>query len=129
MKKVFALISVMALIPVLLPAHPPTDVIITYNLAEKTITVIVEHAVKDPADHFVHEAIVKVNGKKAVTQYTIMQDSVEGQAFTYILPGLKAGDTISVTGDCSKFGELEKSVVIKAEEPAKKPGSKFQKGK
>ena len=124
MKKVIALISVMTLISVPLIAHPPSDIIITYNLAAKTISVIVEHMVKNPVDHFIHEAIVKVNGKKVVEQFAAVQDSVEGQVFTYSLPGLKEGDTVSFTGDCSKFGELEKSVVIKAEVPAKPAGAK-----
>ena len=113
------LLSILLLTSVQLIAHPPTDIIITYNLATKTISVIIEHAVKDPLEHFIHEGLVKVNGKKAVDQEAICQTSAEGQVFTYIIPGLKEGDTVSVTGDCNKFGELEKSVVIKADLPAK----------
>jgi hypothetical protein len=124
MKKVIALISVMVLISLPLIAHPPSDIVITYNLATKSISVIVEHAVKAPAEHFVHEAVVKVNGKKVLEQFTLVQDSVEGQVFTYTLPGLKEGDTVTVMGDCNKFGSLEKSVVIKAQETVKpKPAS------
>jgi hypothetical protein len=63
-----------ALLLVLLPApggaHPPKEVLLTYDQAKQTLEVRITHGVKDPASHYINKVEIKKNGKASgVTGY------------------------------------------------------------
>ncbi|MCE5300910.1 MAG: hypothetical protein LLG37_08605 [Spirochaetia bacterium] len=114
-------------LPSALAAHPPSDIKFTFDMEKSTVTVDIFHQVKNPADHFIHEIELKVNGKKAIKQDATVQTSAEKQSVVYVIPGLKAGDRVSVTGDCNKYGILTIEAV--AQQPVKSEPVKAQKVK
>jgi hypothetical protein len=127
MKKAIVLTAFLFLVSSVLIAHPPSDIIITFDLANKTVTAKIMHEVKDVVDHYISQAVVMVNGKKAVTQLATTQTSNEAQTLVYVIPGLKAGDVVSVDADCIKFGDMTKEATVKAVEPAALPATNEKK--
>jgi hypothetical protein len=113
MKKTVLLFVLMFFVSALISAHPPSDIIITFDLVNSTVTAKIMHDVKDVKDHFIAQAVITVNGKKAVTQSCTTQTSNESQTLVYVIPGLKVGDVVSVDADCSKFGDLTKEATVK----------------
>jgi hypothetical protein len=118
-------------------AHPPTDIIITFNLAKSAVMADIVHDSKDITKHYIVQVVVTVNGKEAVKQHAVTQTGNDGQNVMYVIPGLKIGDKVSVDADCSIFGDLTKDAVVTALEqpqqtrqpsakPAAKASSKFK---
>ena len=115
-------------------AHPPGAINITTDLKTMTVRVDLIHRVKNPKDHYIHEIMVKVNGKKLIKQEATEQITQEMQSVSYVVPGLKADDRITVTGDCNKIGDLTVEYKVKNEhaepqpratkKPAEKPEAK-----
>ena len=104
---VAACILMTALLPALLPAsgaaHPPKEVVLSYDQAKHTLEVRITHISKDPASHYIKKVEIKKNGKASgVTEY----QSQPGQAtFAYVYP-VEIGpvDVLDVTVTCSIFG-------------------------
>jgi predicted AAA+ superfamily ATPase len=122
MKKITILSAFLFLVSTSLIAHPPSDIIITFDLANRTVTAKIMHDVKNIVDHYIAQAVITVNGKKVITQAASTQTSNEAQTLVYVIPGLKIGDVVSVDADCSKFGDLTKEAVVK-EMPVKETKS------
>lgn len=84
-------------------AHPPKDVVVTYDQAKKTLEVKITHGSKDAASHYIKKVEIKQNGKSVgVTEYK-SQPSPETFSYTYPLEAAP-GDLIEATGSCSIFG-------------------------
>jgi hypothetical protein len=129
MKRIAALLVLVFGFSFTVLAHPPTDIIITYDLQKSAVFVDIMHGSKDILKHFIVQITVLLNDKEMIKQKAITQTSNEKQTVMYVIPGLKPGDKISVNADCSIFGDLTKEVVVKAPAPAqqqetKKPSSK-----
>ena len=89
-------------------AHPPQDIQI--KASGNRIDVRVLHNVTDPSSHYIEEIKVSVNNKTAVKQSYSLQEYKDAQPASYIIPGLKKGDKITVSAECSKYGDLKKTV-------------------
>ncbi len=113
MKKITMLFALLFLVCFTVSAHPPSDIIITFDLVNSTVTAKIMHDVKDVKDHYIAQAVITVNGKKAITQSCTTQTSNESQTLVYVIPGLKVGDVVSVDADCVKFGDLTKEATVK----------------
>jgi len=113
MKKIAVLFVFLFLISASIIAHPPSDIIITFDLQHKTVTANIMHDVKDVLTHYIAQAVIAVNGKKVITQLASTQTSNDSQTLVYVIPGLKVGDVVSVDADCSKFGDLTKEATVK----------------
>ena len=129
MKKIAALLVFLFLVSVSLTATPPSDIIITFDLANKTVTANIMHEVKDVLDHYINQIIVKLNGKKIITQLASTQTSNEAQTVIYVIPGLKIGDVVSIDADCIKYGDLTKEATVKETTPAKPAAKNSKKAK
>jgi len=129
MKKIAALLVFLFLVSVSLTATPPSDIIITFDLANKTVTANIMHEVKDVLDHYINQIIVKLNGKKIITQLASTQTSNEAQTVIYVIPGLKIGDVVSIDADCIKYGDLTKEATVKETTPAKSAAKNSKKVK
>lgn len=112
MKKFF-IFNLSILLPLLLFAHPPSDIKISYDLKNSKISVDILHKTKSSDKHYIYEIEVFVNDKKVIRQDATMQINNEGQFLTYVLPGLKVNDKIKVWAECNKGGDLKKEIVIK----------------
>jgi desulfoferrodoxin (superoxide reductase-like protein) len=94
-------------------AHPPSDIIITYDPASKVMTAVIKHNVSNPAKHYIRKVDFSVNGKEVATLKFTRQDNNLTQTVKYTFKGAKPGDRLYVEAHCNIFGKLEKGIVVK----------------
>jgi hypothetical protein len=95
-------------------AHPPKDILFTYDQSAKTLKINILHESKDLSKHFIDTLTLFINGKKKITQLASTQTNMNGQELIYNLPEAMPGDKIEATAECSLYGVLKKSFVIPA---------------
>jgi RNA-binding protein YhbY len=94
-------------------AHPPSDIIITFDSKAKTLNAVIMHNVSNLENHFIKKVDIALNGKEIIALTFSRQDNNTSQTVSYLIPDAKAGDTLSVEGYCSISGKLEKEIKIK----------------
>ena len=128
MKRIAALMALVLGLSLSVFAHPPSDIIITFDLEKSLVKVDIMHDTRDMAKHYIKQIEVLLNGKSIIKQQAATQTSAEKQSVVYIIPGLKAGDKVAIDADCSIFGDLTREAVVPAPAPqsqeTKKPSSK-----
>lgn len=85
-------------------AHAPKKVNVEYNTKAGKLSVAVSHPVKDVSDHYIESLVIKVNGEEVKTIDYTKQSKKESENVSVKLPGLAAGDEISVVAKCNKMG-------------------------
>ena len=85
-------------------AHPPMKVSLDYDQAGHVLTVKYQHEVGDPAQHFIDDITVMLNGELMVTQLQHSQPGSDGGMVLYLLTDAKAGDKVEVKLECNKGG-------------------------
>ena len=93
-------------------AHPPSDIIITFDPATKILKAIIMHNTSNPINHYIKKVDVGINGKEIISHEISKQDNNESQTVSYLIPDAKAGDNLSVEGYCSISGKLEKEIKV-----------------
>ena len=94
-------------------AHPPSDIIITYDPATKILQAVIMHDTSNPLSHYIKKVDVGLNGKEIIEHQIRREDNNISQTVSYLIPDAKAGDLLSVEGYCSISGKLEKSITVK----------------
>jgi desulfoferrodoxin (superoxide reductase-like protein) len=114
-KKVFLsmIFTVMVLANLSVYAHPPSDIIITYDTQTKVLHAVVMHNTMNTVKHYIKKVEVALNNKLIITQMFALQGNNVSQDVTYIVPDAKIGDKISVEGECNISGELKKEIIVK----------------
>jgi len=121
MKKITAIVFVLFFVFAAASwAHPPENIIITFDGATSILKADIIHHSKDITQHFIDEAWVFVNGEMAVDQKFKTQTDAAHQVVKYILPGIKPGDKIEVGAECSVFGKDKKGITISNLQPKRK---------
>jgi hypothetical protein len=92
-------------------ATPPTDIIFTFDTANSIVKADIVHPTENPKEHFIYMIQVSVNGKKLIKQEATEQATADVQKVMYFIPGLKAGDKVSIDADCNKYGDITKEAV------------------
>lgn len=100
------------LLSVSLFAHPASNMTLTFDPVEHILTISIDHAVKNPKDHFIKEIVVKLNNKVIITQKFQSQDNTLNASAIYKIIDANIGDYISVTSKCNKFGKKTKKIKI-----------------
>lgn len=60
-------------------AHPPQDIIITFDKQMRILQAIIVHNVSNPENHFIKKVDVGLNGKEILTHVISRQDNNETQ--------------------------------------------------
>jgi len=94
-------------------ATPPSDIIFYFDVAAHMVRVDILHETQNPKEHYICNVVVSVNGKKTITQTATEQTGADKQSLAWVIPGLKAGDKVSVDADCNKYGDMTKEAVVK----------------
>jgi desulfoferrodoxin (superoxide reductase-like protein) len=101
-------------------AHPPSTVTLTYDAETAVLNVEIAHSVKKVTQHFVDRVVVELNHVEIIEQKFNIQGNEKTQEATYIIPGVHAGDTLTVTAYCNisgkKIGTLEVTEPVQGEE-------------
>jgi hypothetical protein len=116
MRKHFVVLSALVFAAAL-QAHPAKNIFFAFDLNQKTVKLDIVHPVKNPAEHYIYNIEVKVNGKKTITQTARAQTDGASQSVVYVIPELKAGDKVEVTTECNKVGTIKREAVVPAAEP------------
>lgn len=117
MKKitVFMLICLVIAVSSVAYAHPPSDIIITFDPKTKILNAVIMHNVSNPASHFVKKVDIALNAKEIIEHTLSRQDNNSNQTVSYMIPDAKAGDILSVEAYCSISGKTKKQIEITAQ--------------
>lgn len=91
-------------------AHPPSDIIITFDPSTKMLKAVIMHNVSNPETHYIKNVDVGLNGKEVISHLISREDNNASQTVAYLIPDAKAGDALSVEAYCSISGKLEKEI-------------------
>ena len=112
MKRLAAVVIIFLLILTAAQGHPAGRMELRYDKTSETLRISVKHTVKDETTHYLDKIIVTVNKEEVVVHSLKKQNSAEGLELSYYLPGLKAGDKITVSAKCNKFGTKKESIRV-----------------
>jgi desulfoferrodoxin (superoxide reductase-like protein) len=93
-------------------AHPPSATAISFDLESHTLTVTVDHAVKDASKHYVDKIVVELNGDTIIEQKFAAQLDGRIQEAFYLIADAEVGDEITVTAQCNVAGKKKASVKV-----------------
>lgn len=116
------LASVVLLTVVPVAAHPPSDIVMSYDPGAEKLTVTITHVVDDPQTHYVKKVQVKKNGLVISDPDYKSQPTKDTFTYTYDVRA-SPGDTFRVIATCSQTGNLEKVYDIPATAPVKTPAT------
>ena len=90
-------------------AHPPSDILISYQEISRTLVVTITHQVPNPQNHYIKEVVVTINDKTVNDSFYTSQPATD--TFTYTYPiDTKPGDEIAVTASCVLAGSLTRQM-------------------
>lgn len=107
-----AILLLSVCLPVGLEAHPPREILVTYDEATSLLKIEIIHESEDYDRHFIEKVWVSVNKKERIRQGFSSQDDLEGLKLQYKIFHLKKGDIITVECRCNIFGRQVTSVEI-----------------
>jgi len=115
MKRIIGLLALVIFISSvsLCYAHPPSDILITFDAKTKILQAVIMHNVSNTSNHYIKKVDVALNGKEIIEHQISKQDNNESQTVSYLIPDAKEGDTLSVEGHCSISGKLAKEIKVK----------------
>ena len=93
-------------------AHPPSDIIITFDPKTKILNAVIMHNVSNPQNHFIKKVDVALNGKEIIEHKLSRQDNNVSQTVSYLIPDAKTGNILSVEAYCSISGKLKKEIKV-----------------
>jgi len=85
-------------------SHPPDSLQIAFDSTGTVMSVTVFHPVKNPANHYIDDVIVKIDGKQVIVQSFPIQITNKLQEAIYKVIGLKTGAVVEMTAVCSITG-------------------------
>jgi hypothetical protein len=90
-------------------AHPPSDMSVIYHELSKDLQVTITHTVPNPAEHYIKEVTVTINGR--VVNDSLYKSQPAPDTFTYTYPvETVPGDEIRVTASCVLTGSLTRTL-------------------
>ena len=114
MKRIAALLALLLLFVFtsIAYAHPPSDIKITFDPDTKMLNAVIMHDVATPLSHYIKQVNVGLNGNDIIVQNLSQQDNSDSQTVSYLIPGAKFGDVLSVEAYCSLSGKLKKEITL-----------------
>lgn len=95
----------LTLLPALCVAHPPKEVVLTYNQPKRMLEVRITHDTSEPAKHFVSSVEIKKDGKTISRNEFRSQPGQATFVYSYPLEPFPDG-AIEVTAKCSVSGSM-----------------------
>jgi len=93
-------------------AHPPSDIVIQFDPATKTLTATIKHRVSNPKSHYIYKVDIGLNGKEIKMLPFAQQETNSSLMVHSVIPEAKKGDLLSVEGYCNLSGRLEKEIKV-----------------
>ena len=93
-------------------AHPPSDIIITFDAKTKILNAVIIHNVSNPEKHFIKKVDIALNRQEIIEHKISRQDNNVSQTVSYLIPDAKTGNILSVEAHCSISGKLKKEIKV-----------------
>jgi hypothetical protein len=105
------LVVILVLLLVVAPAsaHPPSDMVLSYQPGDLAVTVT--HNVANTSAHYVYRVTILINGAPAGTFTYTSQPSNNTFSYMYRVPAAQ-GDVIGVTAECNIAGSITRTLVV-----------------
>jgi hypothetical protein len=94
-------------------AHPPSDIIITYEPETKMLHAVIMHNTSNSESHYIKKVDIGLNNKQIIEHKISREDNNTSQTVSYLIPDAKIGDRLSVEAYCSISGKLKKEIAVK----------------
>lgn len=91
-------------------AHPPSDIMISFDPKTKVLTAVVMHYTSNPSRHYIKKIDIGINGKKVFEEKFLRQDNNENRTIEVKLGNFRNGDIVSVEAYCSISGKLKREI-------------------
>lgn len=93
-------------------AHPPKDVLLTWNKPQEMLNITSHHSVNDVNKHYILSLTILDGNKQLLTKQYTKQGSPETFTDSVSLKGLKSGTKLRVQLVCNIMGSKEAEIVI-----------------
>ncbi len=97
---------------VVMVAHPPSNMELSYDNETQILEVFVEHNVGNTSNHYVENLTVTHNDREILVHHLTEQENEDGVTFKYRLPNAEQGMVIKVTAECSRVGSISEEINI-----------------
>jgi hypothetical protein len=98
--------------PVPANATPPSDIQLSYNMSDQTLTATITHASFMPGIHYIKIVQIKKNGQMISTNTYKNQPDKKLFTYFYKIPA-SIGEEFEVTASCSIYGSRTAKLSIK----------------
>ena len=99
------------LLPAATGAHPPSEIALSYDSSQGTLTVTITHSVGNPSSHYIDEISITKNGEVLENHLYESQPDPASFAHTYAVEA-QTGDELTVRAGCSRFGSNSASLIV-----------------
>lgn len=98
--------------PFQIKAHPPEDVILNYDLNNRTLVVNIAHITKSPDTHYINKVEITKNGKVFGTYNYRNQPTPSDFTMKYAVPAVE-GDNLELIATCTLYGSKAVKIIVK----------------
>ncbi|MBW6515427.1 MAG: hypothetical protein K0B81_02275 [Candidatus Cloacimonetes bacterium] len=109
-KTIFLMILLLGLS--FLMAHPPTEMNITFNEEELLLTIVIEHNVNNPGNHYIDQLTIQHGRNELVVHKMSRQDDNDSVTLVYRLPDVQSGMKLNIVASCNRIGRLTREFEI-----------------
>lgn len=92
--------------------HPPSEILLEFDIAEHLLKVTIVHAVSDSSKHYADRITVELKGEKMIEQKFKSQSDRKTQVAEYRLIDAQLGDEIVVTAVCNISGQKKAKLKV-----------------
>ena len=96
-------------------AHPPSDMELNYDGKTGILTVVVDHRVGNPSNHYVERITITKNGTLVLEESYERQDDRARTSHEYRI-NAQNGDSVEVEAECNRFGTISRSISVEGVE-------------
>jgi hypothetical protein len=86
-------------------AHPPSNIVASFDSTKKELKVFVYHDVKDQFKHYIGNIYIERNGNKIIEQNFSSQIDLTQQIAVYTIIDIRPGDELVITAVCNISGK------------------------
>lgn len=94
-------------------AHPPSQILVTFNPETALLDIRILHGVREPrGDHYISEVRVFRNGEELILQRFLSQSSAQEQRAQYTVVDAEKGNVLEIYALCNKFGDRKVALTV-----------------
>ncbi len=109
---ILAVLAISAMLSIPVQAHPPSEVMLSYDQDNQTLNVAVLHKVSSPSGHYVVQVDIFKNGEKILSSDYRSQPSASDPFIYSYAVNATSGDVLKATAFCSIAGSRSGELTV-----------------